>query len=72
VLELGAMGVLNAAYFKSGAVLSAGQDADHCVVSNTAGGQLYYDVDGSGSAAAVAFAKIQPSLALSVADFLVI
>jgi hypothetical protein len=42
--------------------------ANDCVLYSTTSGHLYYDVGDLGNTAGVAFAKMQPNLALTVAD----
>ena len=46
--------------------------ASHRIIHETDTGKLLYDVDGSGSAAAVQFAQLAKALALSSTDFLVL
>jgi Ca2+-binding RTX toxin-like protein len=65
------LGALAAADFKligAGAVVDA---SDH-ILYNAANGVLYYDPDGSGAAARLAFAQLTPGTALTAADFLII
>ncbi|TDR31064.1 calcium-binding protein [Hydromonas duriensis] len=63
---------LLAGQFAAGAGLSAGRDADDRIVYNTTTGVLFYDADGSGAGAAVAFAQLSPNLALNNTHFQVI
>jgi serralysin len=51
---------------------TAAGDADDRIVYDSAAGRLYYDSDGNGAAAAVAFATVTPGLVLTASDFLVI
>ena len=52
--SLGTVGsTINASAFVAGAGLTVGQDADDRLVFDTAAGNLYYDVDGSGTGSAV-------------------
>lgn len=48
------------------------QDANDRIIYNTATGSLTYDADGSGSGAAVEFARLSANLNLSSADFFII
>ncbi|TAN46379.1 MAG: hypothetical protein EPN21_20660 [Methylococcaceae bacterium] len=65
---LPAIGALNAANFIIG---TAAQDADDYLVYNSGGGELYYDADGNGAAAAVKVALLSAGLAMTSADFMV-
>ena len=63
-------GGLAAGTFHTG---TAATDADHRIIYNSATGALFFDADGSGSGSAqVLFGRIDPGLALTGADFLVI
>ncbi|NIX75154.1 calcium-binding protein [Microvirga terricola] len=62
-------GKLNKAFFTVG---DKAKDANDYIVYNKTKGILYYDVDGSGAKAAVAFATVKKGLALTSADFLII
>ncbi|HYN46082.1 MAG TPA: calcium-binding protein [Allosphingosinicella sp.] len=64
-----APGALAAGAYRSGI---AAQDADDRIIYNPATGALLFDADGIGSAAMVQFATLDPGLALSSADFVVI
>ena len=50
----------------------AAADADDFIIYDSASGQIFYDADGSGAGSAVLFATVQPGVALSAADFIVI
>jgi Ca2+-binding RTX toxin-like protein len=51
---------------------SAAQDANDRIIYNSGTGALYYDADGSGSAAMIQFAQLSSGLALTQQDFLII
>jgi Ca2+-binding RTX toxin-like protein len=61
-----ANGTLAASRFHVG---TAAADASDRIIYNSATGQLFYDSDGVGGAAQVLFAKLDPGLALTNADF---
>ena len=61
-----ASGALAAGAFAIG---QAAQQADDVIIYNSGTGALYYDLDGSGAGAAVQFATLSPSLALTAAAF---
>jgi len=61
-------GVLPATAFFTG---SSAHDGDDRIVYDPALGDLYFDPDGSGPAAAVRFVHLQPGLDLSSGDFLI-
>jgi len=63
------VGPLDAGAFRIG---SAALDADDRILYDSATGALYFDRDGTGSAAAVQFATLDPGLALSASEFQVI
>ncbi len=63
---LAADGPLAAGAFRSG---TAAVDADDRILYDAATGNLRYDPDGSGGAAAILFAKVDPGTALTSADF---
>jgi Ca2+-binding RTX toxin-like protein len=58
------------ARFNAGAGFNAGQDASDRLVYNTSTGQLWYDADGSGSAAAQLVATLQGAPTLAAADLI--
>lgn len=68
-----ATGTLSAAAFVKGVGFTSGKDSSDRIVYNTTTGDLYYDKDGLGGAAAIKFATLtgHPS-ALNNADFLII
>lgn len=66
--QVGAAGALDPNAF--GAFGAA--DASDRILYDSATGTLYYDSDGSGAAAAVAFALVTPGLAMSASDFFVV
>jgi Ca2+-binding RTX toxin-like protein len=59
-------GSLGAGAFVTG---SAAADANDRIVYNQATGQIFYDSDGSGGAAAILFATLQSAPALTASDF---
>ncbi|MES2443844.1 MAG: Calx-beta domain-containing protein [Pseudomonadota bacterium] len=63
---LGGNGTLSANAFVLG---TTAQDADDRIVYDSATGNIYYDADGVGGAAAVQFAKVTAGTALTRADF---
>lgn len=65
-------GTLDAGSFAAGPALVAAQDADDRVLYDTSTGTLYYDADGQGGLAAVAFAVLNGAPALLAADFLIV
>ncbi len=65
-------GTLAAGAFKDLSMVGAKVDADDRIIYNKTTGALSYDVDGSGSKAAVQFATIDTKVALTHADFLVV
>jgi serralysin len=64
-----APGALPAEAFLTGA---AAADADDRILYNPATGTLSFDADGVGGTEAVVFAIVQPALALTAADFIVV
>ncbi|HEV2748236.1 MAG TPA: hypothetical protein VGW34_13170 [Allosphingosinicella sp.] len=59
-------GVLAVAAFHAG---TAAQDESDRIIYNAASGSIFYDADGTGSAAQVLFAKVAPATALTRTDF---
>jgi Ca2+-binding RTX toxin-like protein len=70
--SLTATGALNAGYFIGGAGVTAAIDANDYLIYDSTTGSLYYDADGTGSAAATQFATLSAGVGLSVADFMVV
>jgi Ca2+-binding RTX toxin-like protein len=64
-----ALGALAPAAFRIGAAAGDGSDR---IIYNAATGALYFDANGIGGAAQIQFAQIDPGLALTAADFIVI
>lgn len=64
-------GTLNAAQFQTNATGVAMDASDRIVYASTTG-QLFYDADGNGNAAAIQIATLTAHLSLSLADFVVI
>ncbi|MDM0081675.1 calcium-binding protein [Variovorax sp. J31P179] len=63
-------GKLSSSKFKSGAGLTGGQDADDYIVYNTTTGDLYFDMDGSGSGAAICLAQCTTTPLLTYENFI--
>ena len=68
----GHTGALSADEFYAAAGATSAHDATDRIVYDTSAGQLYYDADGSGGAAAIAIALLKGSPALVAADFSII
>lgn len=66
---IGANGALSAAAFASGA---AAKDASDRIIHDQATGRIFYDSDGAGGAAAILFAKVDPGVVLTAADFFIV
>lgn len=66
------VGTLALAAFNKGAGFTSAKDATDRIIYNTTSGDLYYDKDGLGGAAAIKFANIFNKVALTNADFIVI
>ena len=64
-------GVLSAAEFQAHSSGQA-QDASDRIIYDTDSGYLYFDADGTGSAGRIYFAQVDPGLAMTAAEFLVI
>ena len=72
---LGALGALAAGAFHAAAGATAAHDADDRIVYDTATGIAWYDTDGAGGAAAVAFAQFGAGSthpAMAAGDFLIV
>ena len=65
----GALGALAQEAFRVG---SAAADSSDRIIYNSATGALYYDPDGTGSAAQVRFATLTPGMALTAGSFIII
>jgi Ca2+-binding RTX toxin-like protein len=68
-IGIGSLGTLLANSFYKG---TAAHDADDRVIYDSATGQIYFDRDGSGTAALVLFARVDPALTLTNLDFLIV
>lgn len=64
-------GTLTAAAFASNLTGLAGDASDRIIYEKDTG-KLFYDADGSGSAAGIQFAQLSKNLALTQADFLIV
>ncbi len=64
-------GALTADAFRAGAGANTAQDADDRVIYDTATGMLWYDADGTGSAEAVAIARLLGRPELAFGDILI-
>ena len=64
---IGGPGALDPAYFTPGNPTTTSQH----IVYDSSSGTIYYDLDGSGARAPVAFAHVTPGTALSASDFIV-
>jgi Ca2+-binding RTX toxin-like protein len=69
--KIGAPKAMKAYAFHSNKTGKA-HDANDRIVHDRDSGILYYDADGTGSKAGVAFATISKNLALSAKDFLIV
>jgi serralysin len=69
--QLLSTGTLAASMFQASGV-GAADDADDYIVYNTTTGSLSYDADGVGATAAVQFAQLVGSPAITNADFVVV
>jgi Ca2+-binding RTX toxin-like protein len=63
--------VLQAEQFYAGAGAKEALDSNQRIVYDVDSGTLYYDVDGAGGAAAVAFAVLSNHAAITAADFVI-
>ena len=61
-------GVLRPSAFREGI---AAQDSNDRILHDSATGRIFYDADGTGAAAAVLFARVDPGLVLANSDFAV-
>jgi serralysin len=68
---LAGLDALGAGMLRTGSGVSQALDADDHMIYDTSSGQLYYDADGAGGAAAVQFAQIKGAVKLTVDDFLI-
>ena len=66
---IGGRGPLAAGRFRVG---SEAADANDRIIYNSANGRLFYDADGDGATDKVRFATLDPGLALTAGDFIVI
>ena len=66
--NVGGGGRLDADAFRTG---SAAADAEDRIIYDAATGNLFYDADGTGAIAQQLFARVDPGLALTNADFIV-
>ncbi len=64
-----AAGALAAGAFNTG---SAATQADDRIIYNSASGALLFDADGNGAGAAIQFAAVNPGLAMTASEFVVI
>jgi Ca2+-binding RTX toxin-like protein len=70
---IGATGILNALAFGSGAGMTAAATVDQHIVYDTTSGTCYYDADGAGGAASIAFANFAGATpVLANTDFVVV
>jgi len=69
---IGATGALSATAFVSGAGVTAATTAEEHIAYNTSTGMLYYDADGAGGNASIAFATLNGTPALTANDFAVV
>lgn len=68
---IGALGTLAAAAFRANTTGNAA-DASDRIIYETDLGRLFYDADGTGASARIQFASLDPALALTNLDFLVV
>ena len=67
-----ATGALSSAAFRSGAGVTTAGDATDRIIYDTGSGNLYYDADGAGGAAAIQFATLDNKALLTAADFFIV
>jgi Ca2+-binding RTX toxin-like protein len=65
-------GTMAAAKFYSGPGVITAHDTDDRIVYDTTTGTLYYDADGAGGTAAVAFAVLSNLAVITAADFMIV
>ena len=63
---------LGAAAFRSGAGVTAAQDASDRIVYDTTTGNLYYDADGAGGSASIQFGILTTKPAITAGDFFIV
>lgn len=69
---IGVTGALSVTAFASGAGMTSAANADQHVIYNSTTGSLYYDADGAGGTASVAFATLSGVPAVTNTDFIVV
>jgi Ca2+-binding RTX toxin-like protein len=66
------VGEISASQFLSGAGVTSATDTAHRFIYNTSNGDLYYDIDGTGSTLAAKIATLSANPSLTTADIVVI
>ena len=67
--EVGSWGNMASSAFWTG---TKAHDSSDRIIYDNASGNLYYDLDGTGSSAAVQFGKLAPNLKMTAADFFIL